>query len=246
MSMEVPIRPALRRALFSVWGGKCGATAEHVDHLQRKSKGGRDRLDNYFPACSRCNLGKSALEIEDQYLGLLKARISSRVPKVLAALGELPRKHETHLVHTVRVDMNISMSAIKWTARQRDEPWSPFDHGTSMPIVTGLTCLEPGRNKEAWLAYSKVVPVWDNPYRQMPLVPKGVSRGFPTLMAEAQLIRLARIAVVMETASFEFDGPLPPKFADHCRPCPEGGGLLTPRGALEFFARSPHNLPLPR
>lgn len=63
----------LRADVWSKTGGKCwycGIDLNpfknfHVEHMQPKSKGGTDALDNLVPACSDCNLSKGGLSVNE-------------------------------------------------------------------------------------------------------------------------------------------------------------------------------------
>jgi 5-methylcytosine-specific restriction endonuclease McrA len=55
--------PYKRAEVFARWGGLCcycDAPAEHLDHVEPLSRGGRDVLSNVVPACADCNLDKAA------------------------------------------------------------------------------------------------------------------------------------------------------------------------------------------
>lgn len=43
----------------------CGATGEHVDHMQPLSRGGTDHWYNLTMACATCNLRKNAKTVEE-------------------------------------------------------------------------------------------------------------------------------------------------------------------------------------
>lgn len=243
-----PITSDLRNALFFVWGNKCaycGAKAEHVDHLQPRSKGGADCLTNYVPACSRCNLTKSAMVIEDAYLGLLRARIRERLSKVEDKIHAQPRRREKQDADVdviTRVDLNVSDVAIEWTARQKAEPWCYHDPVTAVLMSSGLIILDLRRNKKVFASYSETVPVWQSSSRSKPLVEKGVSPGFPSLFAMPELVKLARLATELGARSFEFTGPIVPRSAKLCRAFPEGYGLSLPASAIKFLAGYPHDI----
>ena len=61
-----PVPNSLRYQVLKAAGGKCelcGITAKdavlHVDHIQPRSKGGKNSADNLQCLCEQCNLGKS-------------------------------------------------------------------------------------------------------------------------------------------------------------------------------------------
>lgn len=61
-----------RSAVFNLTNGRCLYCRKninidnfHVDHLYPISRGGRNSLNNYVPACSQCNLSKRAKIIVD-------------------------------------------------------------------------------------------------------------------------------------------------------------------------------------
>lgn len=60
--------PYRREDVFTRWGGRCvycEAPAEHLDHVQPLSRGGRDLLSNVVPACAACNLDKGARSLTE-------------------------------------------------------------------------------------------------------------------------------------------------------------------------------------
>jgi 5-methylcytosine-specific restriction endonuclease McrA len=62
------VAPYRRSEVFARWGGMCcycNAPAEHLDHVQPLSRGGRDVLSNVVPACAACNLAKAALTLAE-------------------------------------------------------------------------------------------------------------------------------------------------------------------------------------
>jgi 5-methylcytosine-specific restriction endonuclease McrA len=62
------VAPYRRSEVFARWGGMCcycNAPAEHLDHVQPLSRGGRDVLSNVVPACADCNLAKAALTLAE-------------------------------------------------------------------------------------------------------------------------------------------------------------------------------------
>jgi len=188
---------------------------------------------------------KSAMVIEDAYLGLLKARIRERLSKVEDKIHATPRRREKKDAGAdiiTRVDMNVSDVAIEWTARQKAEPWCYRDPVTAVLMSSGLIILDLRGNIKAFASYSETVPVWQGASLSTPLVEKGVSPGFPRLFARPELVRLARIASELGARSFEFSGPIVPRSAKLCRACPEGYGLPLPVSAIKFLAGYPHDI----
>lgn len=62
------VAPYQRSEVFARWGGQCcycDSSAEHLDHVQPLSRGGRDVASNVVPACAECNLGKAALTLAE-------------------------------------------------------------------------------------------------------------------------------------------------------------------------------------
>lgn len=241
------ITPRFRSALFTAWDNKCaycGATAEHIDHLYPKSKGGKDELCNLIPACSRCNLGKSDLVIEEAYLGLLRAKIKAKEDRIRQKLlprsdrpkGDRQQARPSPRVVT-KVDMNISMDAIRWTARQKIKPFTASAFPDGRIIDTGMISLYPYENKPVFREYFRTVPVWSGKHKSS-LVQKPVCPGFPMLFAEPELLSLARIAEMLNCPSFEFDGMRPPRDVGECRPNPEGFGIPLPQSAQDKIERN--------
>lgn len=88
---RTPITPDVRQAVFAAWGGKCAycrdAPAQEVDHIFPRSQGGPDALENYAPACQRCNRRKSDLLLAEGFLRIIEAQAISRKGKVLEILA---------------------------------------------------------------------------------------------------------------------------------------------------------------
>lgn len=60
--------PYRRADVLAHWGWRCvycEAPAEHLDHIQPLSRGGRDVLANVLPACADCNLAKGSLTLAE-------------------------------------------------------------------------------------------------------------------------------------------------------------------------------------
>ena len=59
-----------RIILWTMFEGHCAYCGEklgkrfHADHIDPKYRGGKDAIDNLYPACPRCNIRKSVFTIE--------------------------------------------------------------------------------------------------------------------------------------------------------------------------------------
>ena len=91
MADRKQISKKIRFEVFKRDGFKCqycGASAPdiilHVDHIKPVSKGGKNTITNLITACSRCNLGKSDIELTD----------NSVLKKQKAQLEELQTRKE--------------------------------------------------------------------------------------------------------------------------------------------------------
>jgi 5-methylcytosine-specific restriction endonuclease McrA len=93
--VKIPHRshaPLTRRAVFArdEWTCQyCGATAENLDHVVPRSRGGAHSWDNVVAACRRCNSRKENRLIEDVGLRLARRPVppQGRVPPVDRAPG---------------------------------------------------------------------------------------------------------------------------------------------------------------
>jgi len=90
-----------RRAVFARDGHRCqycGATAENIDHVIPRSKGGPHAWDNVVAACRPCNTAKRDRMLEDSGM---KLRRSPSVPRertwILAASGAVRPDWEQYL-----------------------------------------------------------------------------------------------------------------------------------------------------
>ena len=69
--VRVPYRPYVglsRRAIFARDGGRCAycrGTAETIDHVVPRSRGGEHQWDNVVAACARCNHHKGDKTLSD-------------------------------------------------------------------------------------------------------------------------------------------------------------------------------------
>ncbi|MCU4183697.1 HNH endonuclease [Acidiferrimicrobium sp. IK] len=90
-----------RRAVFARDGHRCqycGATAENIDHVIPRSKGGPHAWDNVVAACRPCNTAKRDRMLEDSGM---KLRRTPSVPRertwILAASGTVRPDWEPYL-----------------------------------------------------------------------------------------------------------------------------------------------------
>lgn len=90
-----------RRAVFARDGHRCqycGASAENIDHVIPRSKGGRHVWDNVVAACRPCNTRKRDRLLEDSGMKLRRAPIAPRERSwVLAASGVISPDWEPYL-----------------------------------------------------------------------------------------------------------------------------------------------------
>ncbi len=77
----------------------CGATAENIDHVVPRSRGGAHTWENVVAACKRCNAAKEDYLLEDS--GLVLARLP-RAPRsrvwLLVAGGEVREEWEPYVM----------------------------------------------------------------------------------------------------------------------------------------------------
>ncbi len=102
--VKVPFRrraPLNRRGIFARDGHRCqycGGSAESIDHVIPRSKGGEHRWENVVAACRPCNLRKG-----DRLLHVtsMELRGTPRVPRelswVVVAVGSVPAHWEPYL-----------------------------------------------------------------------------------------------------------------------------------------------------
>lgn len=99
----------------------CGKKAPdvilHADHIEPKSKGGKNTLLNLTTACDECNLGKGARRLSDD----------SAVEKQRAQLEVLQEKQEqlTMMVDWQKSLLNLDQEEL----RQADEFWKAVTNG---------------------------------------------------------------------------------------------------------------------
>lgn len=222
-----PITRELRQALFSVWGGKCAycdAEAEQVDHIHPRAHGGPDHVENYAPACRRCNLRKSSMILEAPYVGIVQQLAKKRASKVLASMERPARRgSRARMIRNMKgkistIDLDLPAFAIEWTAMQQPSGVPQFGYGGAHLGEVGCTISCRGRD-DILKAYQSADPVWQGPVGRGPLVFNRPSSDFTTLFIDPLLIRAARIAHEMKVNCFEFDGTSLPASSKMCRPC---------------------------
>jgi 5-methylcytosine-specific restriction endonuclease McrA len=90
-----------RRAVFARDGHRCqycGASAENIDHVIPKSKGGLHAWDNVVAACRRCNTAKRDRLLEDSGMKLRRKPVVPRQRTwILVASGAIRPDWEPYL-----------------------------------------------------------------------------------------------------------------------------------------------------
>jgi 5-methylcytosine-specific restriction endonuclease McrA len=90
-----------RRAVFARDGHRCqycGASAENIDHVVPRSKGGPHAWDNVVAACRPCNTRKRDRLLEDSGMKLKRAPVAPRERTwVLVASGSIRPDWEPYL-----------------------------------------------------------------------------------------------------------------------------------------------------
>jgi 5-methylcytosine-specific restriction endonuclease McrA len=90
-----------RRAVFARDGHRCqycGATAENIDHVIPKSKGGPHAWDNVVAACRRCNTAKRDRMLEESGMKLRRKPVVPRQRTwILVASGSIRPDWEPYL-----------------------------------------------------------------------------------------------------------------------------------------------------
>ncbi len=90
-----------RRAVFARDGHRCqycGATAENIDHVIPRSKGGPHAWDNVVAACRPCNTAKRDRLLEDSGMKLRRAPTIPRERSwILVASGSIQPDWEPYL-----------------------------------------------------------------------------------------------------------------------------------------------------
>lgn len=211
------ITPTLRTALFTAWGGKCaycGDEPEHVDHIHPKAKGGRDELENYAPACRRCNRRKSAMEFDDQYAGFMLQLAKRHAPEAKRLMDVSARKltSRAQMVQRIRrrvtiIDLDLPLIAINWIAQQCDS--NLIERFSSIDLVDAP--------KEVCRALLKARPQWLGPFHGGPLIIDASEHSVGVVLVDPLLIRSARVASKLKVSVFEFDGEIMPENISACR-----------------------------
>lgn len=95
-------KPRIRAAIAKVYHGKCQYCgvegANHVDHIQPRSKGGSDALENLILACQGCNLRKRNIVLEPMHIAIAVSLARENAEKIRrisqAGFVDYPRQYE--------------------------------------------------------------------------------------------------------------------------------------------------------
>ena len=91
------ITPEVRKSVIAAYRGRCqyckrkieDETIPHIDHIDPRSKGGKDELENYTLACHLCNLQKNGTPIPEPGRSLLLAIAQRKAPGIRKKLQKL-------------------------------------------------------------------------------------------------------------------------------------------------------------
>lgn len=90
-----------RRSVFARDGHRCqycGATAENIDHVVPRSRGGTHTWDNVVAACRRCNAAKEDRLLEETNFSLRHRPVAPRSRVwLLVASGEVRAEWEAYV-----------------------------------------------------------------------------------------------------------------------------------------------------
>ena len=102
--VRVPFRARValnRRAVFARDGHRCqycGASAENIDHVVPRSRGGRHTWDNVVAACRRCNTRKEDRLLHESGLALRRTPVAPKsVTWLVLAVGAVHPHWEPYL-----------------------------------------------------------------------------------------------------------------------------------------------------
>ena len=102
--VKVPFRARAalnRRAVFARDGGRCqycGATAENIDHVIPRSRGGQHVWENVVAACRPCNARKRDRLLEETTMALRRRpSVPRELTWVVVAVGTVPSTWEPYL-----------------------------------------------------------------------------------------------------------------------------------------------------
>lgn len=105
--VKVPFRrrAALnRRAVFARDNGRCqycGSTAESIDHVVPRSRGGEHAWENVVAACRHCNMHKRDRLLTETSMTLTRRPMAPReLTWVIVAVGSVPEHWEPYLQAT--------------------------------------------------------------------------------------------------------------------------------------------------
>lgn len=218
--MEVMrITPIVRAALFTAWGGKCaycGEEPEHVDHIYPKAKGGRDELENYAPACRRCNLRKSDMVFDEKYAGFMLQLARRHAPeaKRLMRASVKKRSSRDHMIQRIRrrvttIDLDLPLAVIDWLASERGAE-------AALGELSMIT-FDLGGRRDVYQAFQRAKPRWKGPFHSGPLILSMTRDPSCSVVADPLLLRAATIASILRLSAFEFDGEELPTDITACR-----------------------------
>jgi 5-methylcytosine-specific restriction endonuclease McrA len=93
--------PLNRRAVFARDGGRCqycGSTAESIDHVVPRSRGGEHVWENVVAACRRCNTHKRDRLLNETTMSLPRRPVAPReLTWITVTVGSVPTAWEPYL-----------------------------------------------------------------------------------------------------------------------------------------------------
>lgn len=168
MSEIISITPTLRKAVLAAWNGKCAycleATADRVDHIIPRAKGGDDIIENFAAACDRCNARKRDHILADGFLHIVQAQAKGKAAGIKAKLTKVGKtlRAENRVGATFSVMFPACVCqlllAAPWElqsdgaimARGHEDDYEPLEHVWETPIMTAYRKMPGGRKLDRY------------------------------------------------------------------------------------------------
>ena len=149
------MKKELRIKVYEKYDGHCAYCGKEiayedmqVDHQQPKRHGGKDTIDNLFPACRRCNHYKRDMNLETFriYITTLHERVSTPyINKVAIDYGILKVIPFLGMFYFEKIDKNIQQrsadrrSCVHCGNTERFETWTELEYndGSAEPHTAG-------------------------------------------------------------------------------------------------------------